>query len=204
MDDLLQAFPISINNNFGIAEDSDSQRSSTMSPEHRSDSSSEEAAKKKKAPTPSWAAPGASVPGSPSNGSLTPTSTISSSSKYDPKALLNPKSNALPRRNKRDTPSEEDSIPVDDDNASGPGMSSMLSQVHGLKSRENAPNKRRKIDDDPETGEDEMRSKSTSERVDTGGQMGHALKDEQRKLQEKQPVQSSLMVDLTGTLCFQN
>ncbi|KAE9964077.1 hypothetical protein BLS_008668 [Venturia inaequalis] len=165
-----------------------------MSPENTSDISSEEAAsKKKKAPAHSWA-PGVSVPASPSNGSLTPTSTASSSSKHDPKALLNPKSNALPPRNKRDTPSEEDSI---DDATNGLGMSSMLSQVHGLKSRENAPKKRRKIDD-PEIGEDEARSKSTSERVDTGGQMGHALKEEQRRLQESQPVQSSSMVDLTA------
>lgn len=193
MDDLLQDFPITVNSNFGIAEDSDSHRSSTMSPEHNSDSSLEEAAsKKKKAPTPSWEAPGP-----PSNGSLTPTSTISSSSKYDPKALLNPKSNALSRRNKRDTPSEEDPNLIDDDDASSLGMSSMLAQVHGLKSREDAPKKRRKIDD-LEIGEDETHSKSASERVDTGGQMGHALKEEQRRLQDSQPVQSSLMVDLTG------
>lgn len=201
MDDLHQDFPVSINSNFGIAEDSDSHRSS-RSPEHLSDSTSEEAAsKKKKAPAPSWA-PGALLPESPSNGSLTPTSTISSSSKYDPKALLNPKSNDLPRRNKRDTPSEEDSNLGDDDDTSGLGMSSMLSQVHRLKSRENAPNKRRKVDD-LGAGEDEAHSKRTSARVDTGGQMGHALKEEQRRLQESQPVQSSLMVDLTGTSCFQ-
>ncbi|TID20623.1 SNF2-related protein [Venturia nashicola] len=196
MDEISQAFPITTNKTFAIAEDSDSQRSS-MSPKPLSDSSSEEAAtRKKKAPAPSWGATGASVPNSPSNGSLTPTSTLSSSSKYDPRALLNPKSDAVARPNKRDTPSEEDLNLVGDDTG-GLGMSSMLSQVHGLKSRENAPNKRRKLDD-PEIGEDEARSKNTSERVDTGAQMGHALKEEQRRLQESQPAQSSLMVDLTA------
>jgi hypothetical protein len=76
-------------------------------------------------------------------------------------------------------------------------MSAMLEQFHGLKSRENAPNKRRKIDD-LESGDDEVRPKSTSERIETSGQLGHALREEQRKLQETLPVQSSSMVDLTS------
>ncbi|QDS72300.1 hypothetical protein FKW77_007338 [Venturia effusa] len=184
MDDLLQAFPISISNSFGIAEDSDSQFSSSTSPAQVSDSSSEDAAaKKKKAVAPSWGSPGASVPASPSNdnGSLTPTSTISSSSKNGPKALLDPRPGAVPRRSKRDTPSEED---LNDDDAEVIGMSSMLSQVHGLRSRENAPNKRQKVNDEI----DDKQSKSTAERADTGGQMGHALKEERRRLQESQPT----------------
>jgi hypothetical protein len=76
-------------------------------------------------------------------------------------------------------------------------MSSMLEQFHGLKSREHAPNKRRKVDD-PEIGENESKPNGTSERIETNGMLGHALREEQRKLQETLPVRSSSVVDLTG------
>jgi len=194
------SFPISANSNFGIAEESDSQRSSTMSPDRISDTSSQEASKNKKAPAPTWAASGASAPGSPSHGSTTPNSTVSSSSsKFDAKSLLNPKGSSLSRLEKRSTPTA-DSNPGDEDDANGPGMSAMLEQFHGLKPREVAPNKRRKVND-PETDGEQAPQNATSERVDTGGQLGLALREEQRQLQESKPVQSST-VDLTGNAAF--
>lgn len=194
MDDLQDhAFPITANSNFGIAEDSDSLRSATLSPEHHSDSSLEEASKKKKAPAPNWGESGASVPKSPSNGSLTPTSTISSSSKYDAKALLNPKSKALPRGDKRVTPTKDQDL-QNDDHAGEVGMSLMLGNIHGLKSRESVPNKRRKVGD-LEFKDEEVRPNGSSERIETNGQLGLALREAQQKLQMNQ---SSSVVDLTG------
>jgi hypothetical protein len=78
-------------------------------------------------------------------------------------------------------------------------MSSMLQQVHGLKSRDEAPNKRRKVND-PETINDEAKLNGTCARIETNGTLGNALKEEQRKLEENIPVRTSSVVDLTGNL----
>jgi hypothetical protein len=126
-----------------------------------------------------------------------------SSSKSDPKTLLSPKSAKSFNSGKKSPSPDKRNGSVDFDNESASGVGSMIENHHRLESRENAPRKRRKVEQSENEDEEENKKRPT-DGIEGSGLLGDYIREERKKITDTtKPRTVADVVDLTGKQSFE-
>ena len=128
--------------------------------------------------------------------------------RFDPRQLLDPKgfkpnssphnSHPLPDQRNMEATKLNGAYKRDHVESNGQGQGNLIEQMHNVTNREERPVKKRKVEDDEFTGEDEQRKATFG--GGKGGDLGQYLKDKRKEGQENAGP-ANAVVDLTGGEC---
>jgi hypothetical protein len=115
---------------------------------------------------------------------------------FDAAALLDPKGKQRSRKDVKPSSSQTGSSDVEMERRAGPGLGSLIENLHGVEDRVDAPRKRRKVSPESEKSDDEK--KRAAGPINSSGLMSGFLKEHKQEMMNNSVhTPTSDVVDLT-------